>query len=157
MGRVSTFFIDSFIKPYWVWSKSGLTLYTNMNIIGFFNTHYGAFYNLLSCMVIFIWYWTRLGDCKVGWGPFGPTSVSLFTVTSSLAVIFHNTTISHHLTQLPLPDKRFTFSLNIPTTREPSLVISWIKLICQSSLCISSPRQFTFPLQFRPRLVVCNG
>ena len=89
-------------------------------------------------MVISIWGYKRSGNCKVNWYQIGPTSVRLINSTSYLDIIYHNTNIPCHITQWPLTDKRFSFSMNISTTREPSLVICWIQWVCQFSLWCSS-------------------
>ena len=139
MGGVNTVIINSYIKPHWIWSKDDLTQDRNMYIINFLYTHHGDLYNLLSFMVIIIWYWVGMRNLKVNWGQLRPTSVRLITSTSPLSMILHNTLLSNYITQFLLPDKHFTFILNITTTRETSLVISWIQWVRKFSLCFFSP------------------
>ena len=81
----------------------------------------------------------------------------LVTNTLSLDVIFHNATISHHITPALLPDKRLNSSLHIPTTRKPSLMTSWIQWVCQFYLCFFGPPWSKIPLQLCSQPMVCNG
>ena len=108
-------------------------------------------------MVIIIWDWTGLGNCRVNWGQFRPTSVRLIISTSSLPDIFRITIIYHHITQSPLHDNKFYFSLNIHTTREAYQIISWVKWVCKFSLWFFSTTRCTIPPPNSPQIVVWNG
>ena len=95
-------------------------------------------------MDISIWYSTGVVNCKVYWCQFRPTHFILITSTSSLAVILHNIYIYHDTTQSTFTNKWLTFSLNIPTTRKLSLVISWIQWMFQFSLWFFQPSSMNY-------------
>ena len=86
-GGRETVIIYSYIKQLYVWSNFGLNLYTNMYYINILYTHHGLLYNIRGCIVIFIYDWTGLVNCKLNWGQLEPTSTRLVFHASLLGIL----------------------------------------------------------------------